>query len=97
MRCAALAFGVERCAEPADDQPPHGLRIAEPDFGLGRVNVDVDLVSRDLDEQRRNRVAVACEQVAIGRTKSADEETIFHRARIDEQILLIGEPAVEGR
>ena len=58
-RGAALAFLVERVAQAADDQPAHRRRIAEADLGLGRVDVDVDLLERDVEEQGGDRMAVA--------------------------------------
>src|SRR5205807_8675942 len=58
-RRAALALFVERVAEPADDQPTDRSRIAEADFGLCRVDVDVDLLERDVEEQSRDRMTVA--------------------------------------
>ena len=92
-----MAGLVERGAQAADDQPAHRRRIAEADLGLGRVDVDVDLVERHLEEQGRDRVAVAREQVAIGGAQRADQQPVLHRPRVDEQILLVGHAAVEGR
>ena len=84
-------------AQPADDQSAHRRRIAEADLGLGRVNVDVDLLERNVEEQSGDRVAVAGDQVAVGGAQGADEQAVLHRPRIDEQILLVGHAAVEGR
>ena len=84
-------------AQAADDQPAHRGGIAEADLGLGRVDVDVDLVERDVEEQGRDRVAVAGDEVAIGGAQRADQQPVLHRPRIDEQILLVGHAAVEGR
>ena len=92
-----MAGFVERVAQPPHDQPAHRGRIAEADFGLGRVDIDIDLTARDLNEQRCDRVAVAGEQVAVGGAERPDQQAILHRARIDEQILLVGHPAIEGR
>jgi hypothetical protein len=47
---ASVASVVERSAKAADDQPAHRRRVAEADFGLGRVDVDVDVLERDLEE-----------------------------------------------
>ena len=68
------AFLVQRVAEPADDQPAHRGGVAEADLGLGGMDVDVDLVERDLEEQGRDRVAVAGDEVAIGGAQRADEQ-----------------------
>ena len=65
-RCALLACLVERSAKAADDQAAHRRRIAEAHLGLRRVDVDVDLFERHRQEQRRDRMAVARDQVAVG-------------------------------
>ena len=44
-----------------------------------------------------DRVAVAGEQVAIGGAHRADQQPVLHRPAVDEQILLVGHAAVEGR
>ena len=47
--------------------------------------------------KRRDRVAVAGDEVAIGGAQGADQQPVLHRPRIDEQKLLVGDAAVEGR
>src|SRR5947209_20132324 len=94
---AALALFVERLAEAADDQPANRRGIAEANLGLGRMHVDVDLLQRNVEEQGSDWMAVARNKVAIGRTKRTDEQAVLHWPRIDEQILLVGHAAVEGR
>ncbi len=47
--------------------------------------------------KRRDRMAVAGEQVAVGGAQRTDQQAVLHRARVDEQILLVGHAAVEGR
>ena len=64
--------------------------IAEADLGLGGVDVDVDLLERNLEEQRGDRVAVAGDEVAIGGAQGADQQPVLHRPRVDEQELLVG-------
>ena len=71
--------------------------VAEADFGLGRVDVDVDFLGRELEEQRQHRVAVAREHVGVGAAHRADEQPVLHRAAVDEQVLVVGDAAVEGR
>ena len=69
MRGAPVAGLVERGAEAPDDQPAHRARIAEADFGLGGMDVDVDLAGGHVDEQRRHRMAIARQQIAIRRAQ----------------------------
>ena len=94
---AAVAGLVERVAQAADDQPADQRRIAEADLGLGRVDVDVDLLAGKVDEQSDDRVAVAGEQILIGGADRADQQPVLHRPAVDEQILMVGDAAVEGR
>ena len=47
---------------PLTIMPADQRRIAEAHFGLGRVDVHVDLVGRHVEEQRHHRMAVAREQ-----------------------------------
>src|SRR3954454_16382935 len=56
---AALAFLIERATQAADDEAAHRGRIAETNLGLGRMDIDVDLVEWNIEEQRRDRVPVA--------------------------------------
>ena len=78
-------------------RPRTARRVAEAHLRLGRMDVDVDLVERDFEEQGGDRVPVAGDEVAVGGAQGADQQPVLHRARIDEQILLVGHPAVEGR
>ena len=75
----------------------HGGRVAEAHLGLGRVDVDVDLVERDVEEQGGDRMAIAGDKVAISGSQRADEQAVLHRPRVHEQELLIGHAAVERR
>ena len=61
------------------------------------MDVDVDLLERNVEEQRGNRMAVAGDEVAIGGAHRSGEQPILHRPRVDEQILLVSHAAVEGR
>ena len=96
-RGTAVTGCLERLPQSPDDQPAHRGGVAEADFGLGGMDVDVDLASGQLDEQRGDRVAVAREQVAVGGAQGPHEQPVLHRTRVDEQELLVGHAAVEGR
>ncbi len=90
-----MAGGGQGVAQAADDQAAHQGRIAEPDLGLGRVDVDVDEQRVDLEEQHRRRVAVAGQEVGIGAAQGALQQPVAHRAAVDEQILVRGVAAAE--
>ncbi len=76
-----MACLVERAPQAADDQAADSRGIAKAHLGLGRVDVDVDLVERDLEEQSSDRMAVAGDQVAIGGAQRADQQPVLHRPR----------------
>ncbi len=67
-----MAGAGQRVAQRADDQAAHQARIAEAHLGLGRMDVDVDLVGGAGDEQRHHRMAVAREKVLVGAAHRAD-------------------------
>ncbi len=49
----------QRLAQRRDDEPARRRGVAEPDLGLGRVDVHVDEMRVAVDEERRRRVPVA--------------------------------------
>ena len=96
-RRGAMPGGGERVAQGADDQAAHQRRVAEPHLGLGRMDVDVDLVRRAVEKQRDHRMAVAREHVLIGAAHRADQQFVAHRPAVDDEILVARQGAVEGR
>ena len=84
-------------AQRADDQAAHQAGVAEADLGLGRVDVDVDLVRRPVEEQRDDRVAVVRQQIVVGAAHRADQQLVAHRPAVDDQILVARQTAVQGR
>ena len=84
----AMAGGGERVAQRADDQPAHQRGIAKADLGLGRMDIDVDLVGRAVEKQRDDRVAVARQHILIGAAHRADQQPVAHRPAVDDEILV---------
>ena len=89
--------GGERIAQRADDQTAHQCGVAEPYLGLGRMNIDVDLLRWPIDEQRDHRVAVAGEHILVGAADRTDQQLVAHRPPIDDEILVARRGAVERR
>src|SRR5688500_15993338 len=76
--CRAAVPGlVERMAKTADNQPAHRRRVTEANFGLGRVDVDVDVLEWNLEEQRRDRMAVARDEIAVGGAQRPDQQPVL--------------------
>jgi hypothetical protein len=79
---------VQALFDRADDQAADGGRVAKAHFGLGRMDVDVDLAWLAFDEQSRDRVPVGGQEVEIGASERAGERLVAHRSPVDEQELL---------
>ena len=61
------------------------------------MDVDVDPLGRELEEQRRHRLAVVEQKVAVGGAQRALEQPVLDRAPVDEQVLEAGAAAARGR
>jgi hypothetical protein len=60
------------------------------------MNVDVDILARKVEEQREHCMAIAGQHIGIGTADRAGQQAVFHRAAIDEQILVVGNAAIIG-
>ena len=89
---AGLGQGM---AQGADNQAPHKRGIAEPHLGFRRVHVDVEPIRADVQKQRQHGVAVARQQILVGAAHSPQQQTIAHRAAVDEEVLGLGIAAVQ--
>ena len=77
----------QSAAEAADHQRPHRGRIAEPQLGLGRMHVHVQLVRRNGQVQRQHGMPPGGDHVAIGDPDGGAQHRVHHRAAIDHQRL----------
>ena len=93
-RCSA---SFRRCLTAPTTRPRTSACVAKAHFGLGRVDVDVDLARVALDEQGGDRVPVGGQEIEIGRAQRAGERLVAHRPPVDEQELLGGVRPAEGR
>ncbi len=64
------AKGLMQCG---DDQRANGLRIAEPELGLGRMHIHVDLVGRQREEERKHGMPPVRHEVAIAAAHGAGQ------------------------
>ena len=92
-----MACGFERRAQRPNQQAPDPAGIAKPNLRLGRVDVDIEIGWRDLEKQRQQRRAGLGNEIAVCRLDRADQEPVFDRPAIDEQILLAGVRAMQRR
>ena len=61
------------------------------------MDVDVDFPGRNIKEQRQHCMAVARQHLGIGAAHRPHQQAVLHRPAVDEQVLVIGHPAIEGR
>src|SRR5438093_5052963 len=73
------------------------LAVAEADFRLGGMDIDIDLVGWQLDEQERHGVPSRHEQTAVSFLEGMAEAAIANPAAVDEQVLQLGVAAFTGR
>jgi hypothetical protein len=67
---AGQILGLGALAHGLADELLEALVIAEADLGLGRVDVDVNLVGRQIQVQKRDGVPPRHEQAAVGSHRS---------------------------
>ena len=90
---AAVAAGLDRRRQQPLDRMEqelvHAAAVAETDFGLGRMHVDVDAVRRQADEQAIRRVQLVMQHVAVGFLQRVDDQLVAHVAAVDEDVLAV--------
>ena len=88
---------VQRAAQTGHDHAPDQRGVTKADFRLGRVDVHINFGWRHVEEQRDDRMAIAWQHLGISPSNRAHQQAVAHRASVDEQILMVGDPPVEGR
>ena len=83
-----MAGGAERVPERADQERTHGVGVAEPELGLGRMDVHVNLLGRDAEEQGHHGIASLRQEIAIGGAHRAGEQLVAHRAPVHREVEL---------
>ena len=84
-------------AQGPDHQAPDEAGVAEADFRLRGMDVDVNEARVAIKEKCQDREAVAHEVVGIGGRNRAHQQLVAHRPAADEQELAFPVGAVEGR
>ena len=64
--------------------------VAKTHLDLGRMDVHVDAVRRDVDEQQVGRLARAMQHVFEGGARAVGDELVAHEAAVDVDVLLVG-------
>src|SRR6266852_498227 len=68
----------------------HGLRIAKPHLRLGRMNVDIDLIGRQLEKEKSHGISAGHEQTAISLLQCVAQAAVANPSAVDKQILQLG-------
>ena len=90
-------FGAQAFANGAEHQVVKGLAVAETDLDLGRVNVDVDLLRRQLEKEEGHGIAAGHQQAAVGFLERVAQAPVPDTAAVDKHILHLGRAAFAGR
>ena len=80
----------ERRADRLAHRLVHLARIAKAHLDLGRMDVDVDALRRDLDEQQVGRLAAAVQDVVVGGAHGVRDQLVAHVAAVDVHVLQVG-------
>ena len=76
----------ERGADGVADEVVDEAGLAEADFGLGGVDVDVDLLRRHLEEEEDDRERGGRDDVAVGLGERVEDELVADEAVVDEDV-----------
>ena len=77
--------GQQRLAQAALQQREDGAFVGQLDSGFGRVHVGVDAAGGQIEEDRRDRVAPARQQLRVGLLDGALQRSRADRAAVDEE------------
>ncbi len=76
----------ERGADGVADEVVDEAGLAEADFGLGGMDVDVDLLRRHLEEEQDDGVGGGRDDVAVGLGERVEDELVADEALVDEDV-----------
>ena len=79
----------KRLAEGREQVAVNPLRIAEPDLDLGRMDVDVNLLGRNLQVEERDRIPPDHQQPAVGLAQGVAQRPIADIAAAQEEELAL--------
>src|SRR5262249_15657356 len=70
--------------------------LAETDFELGRVHIDVDLARRQRQKHKRHWVPITWQQSAVCFVQRVAQHTVLHWSAVDKEKLLAPSGAMHG-
>ena len=73
-------------ADGVADEVVDEARLAEADFGLGGVDVDVDLLRGHLEEEQDDGERGGRDDVAVGLGEGVEDEAVADEALVDEDV-----------
>ena len=87
-------FLVEPIAHGGQEQRIQSARVAETDLRLGRMYVDIDMVGREIEEQKRDRITARHQQAAIALLHGMSERAVADPPAVEKEVLALGVAAV---
>ncbi len=81
-RASLYECGADGVADEVVDE----AGLAEADFGLGGMDVDVDFLRRHLEEEQDYRVRRGWKDVAVGFAERVEDELVADEALVDEDV-----------
>ena len=80
---------AQRAVQHAEHEIAHRPCVSEANFGLARVNVDVDLPRIQFEIEHENRMASVEQHVAVGLPDRVCDQVVLHRTAVDEEELMV--------
>src|SRR5579859_6144509 len=79
------------------NQMMKSIAIAKTHLGFRGMNIDIDLIRRNLQEEENDRIAAGHEQAAIAFLQGMTETAIANPTAIEEDILHLGRAPLARR
>src|SRR5260370_28348224 len=97
MQPRRQVFLPQALAHAAEYKAVQGMTVAEADLCLGRVDVDIHLVRRKLQEEKGSCITAGHEQAAIGFLEGMSQTAVADPAAVEKQVLHLGVAALASR
>src|ERR1700751_3984177 len=85
-RCAMKSI-LQALFQRAGQKATHEARIEKPDFGLRRMNIDIDLARVTFEKEGKRRVAALRHIIQIGRAYCPCQKLVANRPSVYEKKL----------
>jgi hypothetical protein len=80
----------QRLVQRAEQEVVDKTAVAEADFQLCGMDVDVHRTGVDLQEQQVGRMAPVVQDIGVGLANGVGDDAVAHRPAIDKEVLQVG-------